>query len=87
MQVQQHTNGAKISYADMVNNLTAKNLTNQIISCENGKINYAKMQARCIRDADPLKTNTDQPAICLIKKRLQKAKRTLEDIQNLNSVQ
>jgi hypothetical protein len=87
MQLQQQTNGAKISYADMVKNSTAKNLTDRIISRENDKINYAKMQARCIRDADPLKTNTDQHAICLIKKRLQKAKRTLEDIQKLNSAQ
>jgi hypothetical protein len=74
IQLQQQTNGANISYADMVKNSTAKNLTDGIISRENGKINYAKMQARCIRDADPLKTNTDQRAICFIKKRLQKAK-------------
>ncbi len=45
------------------------------------------MQAKCIKDTDPLKTNMDQRAICEIKKRLQKAKRTLENIQKLNSDQ
>jgi hypothetical protein len=54
---------------------------------QNDRINYAKMQAKCIKDTDPLKTNTDQRAICEIKKRLQKAKRTLENIQKLNSDQ
>ncbi len=46
-----------------------------------------KYKIRCIKNADPLETNTDQRAIFLIKKRLQKAKRTLEDIQKLNSEQ
>jgi hypothetical protein len=56
-------------------------------SRQNVQINYAKLQAKCIMDAEPLKQNTDQLGICLIKKRLQKAKRTLEDIQKLNSDQ
>ena len=42
------------------------------------------MQSKCIKDMDPIKTNTDRLAIFEIKKRLQKAKRTLEDIQKLN---
>jgi hypothetical protein len=54
---------------------------------QNDKINYAKMLAKCIKDADPLQTNTDQRAICEIKKRLQKAKLKLENIQKLNSDQ
>ena len=36
------------------------------------------------KDADPSKSDADQAEISLIKKRLQKAKRTLEDIQKLN---
>ncbi len=72
MQLQQQTNGAKISYANVVKNLTTKIQADQLISRQNDKINYAKLQARCIRDVDPLETNTDQRAICLIKKRLQK---------------
>jgi hypothetical protein len=51
---QQQENGAKISYAAVVKNSTAKNLTDQVISRQNEKINYAKIQAKCIRDANPL---------------------------------
>jgi hypothetical protein len=87
MKLQQQTNGAKISYAKVVKNSTAKILADHVISRQKDKINYAKIQARCFRDADPLETNTDQRAICLIKKRLQKAKQTLEDIQKLNNEQ
>jgi hypothetical protein len=86
-QLQQQTNGAKISYANVVKNSTAKIQTDQQFSRQNERINYAKIQAKCIKNADPLETNTDQRAICLIKKRIQKAKRTLEDIQKLNSEQ
>jgi hypothetical protein len=87
IQLQQQANGAKISYAAVVKNSPAKNLTDQVNSGQNDKINYGKIQVKCIRDADPLETNTDQRAICLIKKRLQKAKQTLEDIHKLNSEQ
>ena len=87
MQQQQQANGAKIPYAAVVKNSPAKNLADQVNARQNDKINYAKMQAKCIKDTDLLKTNTDQHAICEIKKRLQKAKRTLENIQKLNSDQ
>ena len=79
-------NGAKLSYAEVVKNSPAKISENQN-SNQNQKINYAKIQAKCVINAEPLKQNTDQLDICLIKKRLQKAKRTLEDIQKLNSDQ
>jgi hypothetical protein len=85
MQQQQQANGAKIPYAAVVKNSPAKNLADQVNARQNDRINYAKMEAKCIKDMDPLKTNRDQRAICEIKKRLQQAKRTLESIQKLNS--
>jgi hypothetical protein len=84
---QKQTNGAKISYADVVNKTPAKNVADQANARQNSKFNFAQMQAKCIKDADPLKANTDQLAICEIKKRLQRAKQTLENIQKLNSEQ
>ncbi len=63
VQLQQQTNGAKISYANVVKNSTAKVQTDQQSSRQNDKINYAKIQARCIKNADPLETNTDQREI------------------------
>jgi hypothetical protein len=74
MHQQQQANGAKISYAAVVKNFPAKNLADQVDARQSEKINYAKMQANCIKDTDPLKTNKDQRAICEIKKRFQKPK-------------
>jgi hypothetical protein len=70
----QQASGTKISNEVVVKNSPAKNLADQVDARQNDKINYAKMQAKCIKDVDPLITNTDQRTICEIKKRLQKAK-------------
>ncbi len=43
MQLQQQTNGAKISYATVVKNSTAKIIADQLISRQKYKINYAKI--------------------------------------------
>jgi hypothetical protein len=67
---QKHTNGSKISYAEVVKYSPAKNVADQASAHQNKKFKYAQMQAKCIKDTDPLKTNTDQRAIFEIKQRL-----------------